>query len=75
MKTGTLKIEAVFRRTIAKAVLLAASPVLLVLYLLTALSWILLCFTMLVLFLLPLLALKYLLNLAQRLRKKFLGRK
>jgi hypothetical protein len=66
MKTTTSWIKATLPSITARVVLLVSSPALLALYLLTAASWILLCFTILVIVLLPALALNLALRLAQR---------
>jgi hypothetical protein len=66
MKTTTSWIKATFPSTFAKVVMLVISPALLAFYLLTAVSWILLCFTILVTVLVPALALNLVLRLAQR---------
>jgi hypothetical protein len=66
MKTNTSWIKATLPSITARVVLLVSSPALLALYLLTAASWILLCFTILVIALLPALALNQALRLAQR---------
>jgi hypothetical protein len=62
MKTTTSWIKATLPNTFARVVGLASSPLLLALYLVTALSWILLCFiilaTLLLVLSVPLLALK-----------------
>jgi hypothetical protein len=63
-------IKATFPSIFARVGLLVGSPALLVLYLVTAASWTLLCFTILVIVLLPLMVINSTLNLAQALHRK-----
>jgi hypothetical protein len=70
MKTTTSWIKATFPSTFARVAMLVSSPLLLALYLVTALSWTLLCFTILVILLLILWTPRLALNLYRKLKRQ-----